>query len=654
MSDKKDYEHINDLRKRLYDRNFGGAHTTPRATGHVAVDDVSRGWDVKPVAPPPSPPLPASTMIAPTDPFAVPALTIVPPLALKKKANYRLFLLLGSLGIFIFIAVLSSIYLFFGQNQISAKNITFAITGPVSVSAGDSVPFELAIANQNSVAIESATLIVNYPAGTKTSDAQRDLYEERVPLALVSPGEAIKIPVQAVLYGEENEEKEIKAAIEYRIKDSNGIYYKEAESIKVKINSSPLAMRIDALEKVSSGQELDITLTIASNTTAPQRNILITANYPNSFTFTQAEPSPSYGKNTWIIEEIKPEEFITIKLRGRVDGVAADMSELSFSAGTPRSDNQFIVSTLLSKVATSYAIERPFIDVQVGVNNDTDGDVVLQAGTEAQIVVQVKNTLSESIYDMKIAVTPQGNLIRDDLIGVGNGQYDSRTKTIVWEIASMADLAEVKPGETRTVLFTVQPDPAQTTGSFSISTNISSRRVGEQSAEESVLGRALAEVKYASTLAVQGQVGYNNGAFGDTGPIPPVVDETTTYTITLAAQAGVNGVTGAVMTTTLPSYVTWLDTVEGPGTVTYNPVSKQLRWEAGLIEASASTQLQFQVAVTPNVTQVGKQLVLVGEQTLRGTDRFSDTALSARAGSISNLLSPEAGFAAGNDVVQEE
>ena len=76
------------------------------------------------------------------------------------------------------------------------------------MAAGDVVPLQISIANQNSVPMESANLILNYPVGTKTSDEQaRDLFEERIPLSNLLAGEAVNIPVSIVMFGEENQEK---------------------------------------------------------------------------------------------------------------------------------------------------------------------------------------------------------------------------------------------------------------------------------------------------------------------------------------------------------------------------------------------------------------------------------------------------------------
>ena len=657
MSGIKDQQNIDDLRKRLYERDFGGEPGLERHNLTSTPVDVSRGWGdmkVPVVAPVSAPEVPAA---AAPEMAAYDAL-VPPPLVVEetpKKTNrsYRLIILLACVGLFIVAAIVSSVFLFFGTNQISARNISISITAPFAVAAGEKLPIQVSVANQNTVQIEAATLILNYPSGTKTADAEaKDLYEERVPIDVLTPGQALNVPLNVILFGEENEEKEIKAVIEYRVTGSNGTFFKDAEPIKVKINSSPLVVRVDSVEKVSSGQEIEVKITLQSNASVIQRNILVEASFPNSFTFLKSEPQPAYSQNVWIIPEIQPESSQTITLRGRVSGVANEEAQIQIAVGAPRSDNQFIMGSTLSKADTNYTIERAFIDVLVDINQDTDGEAVVDAGRDANVLVRIKNTLDETIYDMRVEVAPTGNLIRDNQLLIPSGYYDTGSKTIRYEVSGMATLAEVRPGETRDFIFSVKPDVNQTTASFSISTSVYARRVGEANASEEVVGTALAEAKYSSTILIDSQVGRNDGPFSDTGAVPPVANQDTTYTLTFAAAAGVNDVTGAVMTTTLPQYVSWLDEYQGEGTIEYNPVAKQLKWNIGTLTAKTAKQMQVQVSLLPSVTQVGTTPVLIGAQELRATDRFTSVGLRTSKLQLSAELSTEAGYEEGNGVVE--
>lgn len=651
MAGIKDQKNIEALRQRLYERNFSEINTEKSKLVNEQIN-VARGWDGisdKVVAGLSNESKPEVV----TPPVVATPLTIQVAEAGKSKRSYRWIILLASVGIFLLVAIFSSFYLFFGANQISGRNISISLSAPIAVAAGDTVPLQISIANQNSVPMESANLILNYPVGTKTNDEQgRDLFEERIPLSNLVAGEVVNVPVSVVIFGEENQEKEIKASIEYRVSGSNGTFFKEAEPVMVRINSSPLVIRATTLSKVSSGQEIEIKITVQSNASTVQRNLLVSASYPNSFSFISAEPAPDYRQNEWLIKEIAPESSQVITLRGRVNGVADESAEIQLTVGTPRSDNQFIMGSVLSKVNTNYIIEHPFIDVAVLINDDGDGSAVLNPEEEAEVKVVVKNTLDESVYDMRIEVTPKGNLIRDNFVSVSGGLYDSLSKIIRWEVSGDSSLGEIAPGDEREFTFNIKADPRQSTAAFNVSTNVFARRVNEPNASQEIVGTGVAEAKYSSAISIGAQIGYGDGDFSDTGPIPPVVHETTTYTATFEVSAGVNDVTGAVLTTTLPQHVTWLDNYKGEGAVEFNPVSKEIRWNIGNLAAKTSSKLQVQLAITPNQNQAGRDLSLVDSQNLKATDRFTGASLSARAYTLRNELSTEFGFSPGNGKVQ--
>lgn len=657
MSGIKDQENIDDLRKRLYERG-GNSVVTKR---HELTDKpiaVARGWgeisnDKITSTPIQSLPTENETDILPEDNLI--HITETDIKSTKKKRSFRTLILLFSFGVLVLSIIVSSVYMLFGGNQISANNISITMTAPFAVAGGEVVPLQINIKNDNAVSIESATLILNYPTGTKSADeTARDLYEERMPLADIKAGEAIDVPVKAVLFGEENEDKEIKATVEYRVSNSNGTFFKDAEPVHVKINSSPLVLRVEAVDKVSSGQEIDVTLTLQSNATTPMRNVLVSADYPNSFSLIRSEPTTSQGQNTWLVEEILPNKTYVIKLRGLITGLSNETSEIQFKAGNPKADNQFLLGSILTQTKTGYLIEKPFIGVKVNINGDDDGSVLLNSGVDTNVVVYVTNTLDESVYDMRVELAPSGNIIRDDRIKVDSGFYESSSKKINWEISSMSSLQEVPPGEKRDFKLNIKPDENQATGAFDVSVKVFARRVGEANASEELIGTALAEAKYSSVIKVSAEAGHQSSPFGDKGPVPPVAGKETDYTITLEASAGVNDVTGAVLTTSLPQYVAWLNETEGDGKIEYNPVSKQIKWDISEIKAKTSKQIKIHVSLLPSVTHVGRILTLLEAQDLRATDRFTDVSLQAKNETVDNELSEELGFKHDNGIVQSE
>lgn len=657
MAGIKDQENIDELRKRLYERGSSSELSARHQLTPRPAVEVSRGWDM-----PSSNPVEPSPVVNPTSvlaPDIVPAQDYVlvkdekEEEKIKPKRRYRKFVLIVSSIFFLITATLSSLYLFFGANQISATNVSVSLSTEFSIAAGETLPVQISITNQNTVAIESATLIINYPPGTRSNEENgKDLYEERISLDTITPGQAKNVPLKVVLYGEENDSKEIKASIEYRIAGSNGTFFKEAVPQSVIISSSPLVLRVTGVDEISSGQELEVRLQLKSNSTSVQRNILVSASYPNSFSFTKSEPEAAYSDNSWFIKELKPEETFDITMHGKITGLSGEASEIQLKAGNPQLENQFMMGSVLAQTKFSYKIENPFTSVVVGINGDTDGEAILAPDAKAEVIVNVTNTLPESLYDLRVVLKPRGNLIREGLLEIDERNYNSSNNNIEFNASEDESLGEIKSNETKKFSFKVKPDDKQTTPSFNVIAEIYARKANEPDGTESLMGSASAEAKYSSVANLGSQLGYSDGPFTDSGPIPPIVDTVTTYTVTMVAGAGVNDMAGAVVTTSLPQYMTWLAKTEGPGQIEYNPVSKQIRWNVGEVSAGQNKTIKFQVSLLPTSTQVGKTALVIGPQELRANDSFTGVSLRANNPALGSELSTELGFVKNNGEIQ--
>lgn len=118
-------------------------------------------------------------------------------------------------------------------------------------------------------------------------------------------------------------------------------------------------MRINTLKKVH--RRIEVELVVQSNASAPLKDILVQADYPNNFDFSRSEPNPMYRESAWLLDEIKPEETKTIKIRGVIVGQQAEEFQIKFSAGTPKPENEFEIGSILTIANADFVIEQPFV-----------------------------------------------------------------------------------------------------------------------------------------------------------------------------------------------------------------------------------------------------------------------------------------------------
>ncbi len=676
MSGIKDSERIEALRKRLYERGTPEVERTKHTLTDAPVD-VPHVWKRAPqAAPKPSTPPPAPVAVSAQPRVAPPVAPYVPPsrnedvyatpLAAPRPSlatmsprpqnkRYRFKMIAAGLIFFVLSIMVSILFMTFGNGGISGENITITATGPFTIGGGEIMPIQVGLHNNNQVAIESATLIVEYPRGTLSANEERkELYSERLPLDVVAAGETINVPIRAIVFGEENQEQEIKVSVEYRVAGSNALFFKEAEPLRFKISSSPLVVNVDALKKISSGQETELTLEIKSNAQNTMSDVLLIAEYPLGFSYTSADPAPTSGQNQWQIDTLDPEQKVTIKIKGVVVGQATDEYAVNFAVGVPNERDSRTLASIFATAQTQFEIEQPFLDIDLEIAGVVNGTAVVKPVERSSVSIEVTNTLQDSIYDIVAEVQLSGNAISDLEVGPPSGFYDSNTKKIIWDISSAPELENLAPGETARLTFAIAPsEAAATSPEINIAVNIKARRVSESQAAETLTGTAKGTMKVASALELDGFATHSSGVFTDVGPVPPRPEQKTSYTLSFSLQNGTNDIAGGVMTATLPTYVTWENQTAGTGTFSYDQVKRLVTWNVGKVEANASVFGSIQVSLVPSRSQLATEPTLVGEQFFRADDLFTGSVVRDTSAPVTTEISTEAGFDKGNGTVVE-
>jgi len=473
----------------------------------------------------------------------------------KPKQTYRVKLVIVGLAFFVIAMVISSASLYFGGGSISGENISIDISDTqFTIGGGEQLSFQVAIANQNSVPIESATLIIDYPVGTQSAEnSGEELFSERVQLNDIDTGEVINVPLKAIIFGEENEEKTINASVEYRVRGSNAIFFKEAEPLRLKINSSPVTIRVNAVDSISSGQEIEIGLIIRSNSPTPLSDILVKASYPTGFDFTESDTETSSGQDTWLIEDLAPEEEQTIVIRGLIVGKQNEERIFEFSVGVPNERDRFGLASVFSKATAEVAMEEPFLDIGVEIDGDSSETVVISTKDSTSVNITFTNTQGDAIYDGVITAKLSGNALNEIEIDVSDGFYDSTTNIITWDSVDVEGLAEIAPGQSNLVRFRLSPEEnISRTPEIGLEVTVSGQRVYDDRVPQELVGSISRTIRVESLTKLESSAVYSVGQFTNTGPIPPIAEEITQYTFNMEVQNGSNNITNTEVTAVLP------------------------------------------------------------------------------------------------------
>lgn len=620
---------MDNLRERLYARG-----ETPRPHERTSLRSerplVNMGSDVvvKPRAPVLTPP-----------PITPPPTSFANQIGANASGGWRKYrgvLLMVAIGFFVLSVVASSLYIMLGQNSVSGSNIAVGVSGPFTVGGGDVLSLQIGITNQNNVAIESATLVVEYPPGTRSGDDEnKELFSERIALdSGIAPGDTYNFPIKARVFGEENQESSVRVSVEYRVTGSSATFYKEAAPHRFKIGSAPVVMKIESEGTISSGQETSIVLTVTSNSSSPITNLIVRADYPSGFEFTSSVPNTVSGRNIWSIPELKPEESAEIEIRGIVIGTESEKYVVKFTAGVSDGRTNDLAS-VLAITDTEFTLEDPFLAIDVKVDNSSDQTVTISPDSTATVSLALRNSLETTVYDGLVEVKLSGNALSSTDVLVNNGYYDANAKVVRFNVSEVSALREIDPDATVNLSFSLRPEATGVeTPQITMDVSASARRVSAGSAREQIADTISRVIKLESRpTMVQELLG------ADTGPVPPRAGETTKYQIRWQLENSANSISDAVVTATLPSYVEWTGETGGSGAWSYNPSTRTVEWRAGSVNAGSGASGDFYVNFLPSASLAGRTPTLVEAAHLRSNDNFTGSVLRYSAQAITTEIS---------------
>lgn len=605
-----DSAHIEELRKRLYSRGADGL----RMTRHTLT--------------PPAPQAPAQeSPLPPASTAQVQSDTITEMGSTHTRKRYRAVLIIAGLIFFFGALAVSSFLMFVGGNTFSSDNITIASTGPTSIGGGEAYEFQISVANQNNIAIQSTTLIVSYPRGTRSvEDGSREITTERHVIDTVESGQLVNIPLRARVFGEENEEREISIGLEYRVSGSNATFEKSAEPIKFTITTSPVVLNFDVPESVTSGEVTTLDVIMQSNAKTPLTDILVQLSYPEGFDFESADIDTISGEDTWKFATLLPNEKKTIRLKGIFTAYGNSLQSVSAVAGVANG-NSNVPASYLATAHADVTVKAEELDLQILINGKVSEHVAIHGSNPVVVDVQYKNTVHERLTDPSLSVLLTGSALGTFRIETTD-EYDDTTHTVM----SHRKARTLSQNETFSLTFTLVPERAMPPSSeISIDARISGTRELEGGNTQAIEDSFTSSIKFGELPTLTSITNYSEGPFVNTGAVPPVVGQTTQYTYLLTAKGGPNDLSDVEVVATLPVSVSWLDLVTGGDTVTFDSSTRTMRWVIGNMSAHAEERVGIQISFVPTGAHIGRIPIILEKQQLRGVDRFTNTPVHAEA-----------------------
>ena len=572
-------------------------------------------------------------------------------------------ILLGAFIFFVLALGFTFSKFFLGSNIVSGNNIDILVSGPVSIAGGEELPLDIQVINNNNVNLNSVSLKIEYPAGTKSSiDQSQDFPRYSELLGDINIGKSQKRLVKSVLFGEENSQQIVKITVEYRTTGSNAIFSKEKD-FNVLISSSPVNVSVSAPTEVNSNQLADFSIDINSNSTSVVKNLILKAEYPFGFNLSSSNPkSISSDNSVFAIGDLAPGAKRTIRISGSIAGQDGEQRVIKFTVGIPSNNDNTVVATPLASYVSTISLKKSSVSLDVAVNQQSGDNLAIGVGNKNTVSISWQNNLPEQISDMIIKIKFSGQILDKDSVNVAGGFYNSGDNSIVFGKTEQPAFSNVNPSDQGDLQFSFNSlypssDSLSSFNNASIKMNISVMGSRASTQAQELLYSDTKTLKLSSSLRLLSRGFRTVGPFENSGPFPPQVDNQTTYTITWTASDSFNNVTGAKVSAFLPPNVTWTGyTSPDSETITYDKGTGEVYWNIGDMRYGVGTNslarsVSFQVAVTPSIVQVGQDLNILNEATISGTDVYSGERIGEVKSPVTTTITSDPEYVDGAGIV---
>jgi hypothetical protein len=567
---------------------------------------------------------------------------------------------------FFVLAIGYASYMFFaGGNTVSNDNIEISVLGNTFTAGGEELPLQIEIINKNSSLLELADLVVEYPNGS-SGDLSGDTERLRESLGTIPSGAVKKENMKIILFGEQGSVRQVRIALEYRVEGSNAIFVKE-KFFDVTISSAPINLTMEAPTEMSLNQEITLNVKATLNATKSASKILVKLDYPVGFQFISAKPAPSINNNIWSLGDLSPGSERDISIVGKMMDVL-DGEEKTFHvySGVQSENDTTNIGIVFNSLGHTILIKKPFIEAKLFVNGVYQREYATNSKTPIQGEIRWINNLDTKINDLQVVAKISGSALNRKTILPKEGFYDSARDMIIWDKNSRSNFSEVNPGDSGSLSFSVTPLSLFSDLGGMISDpniNIEVSINGKQALE----GNSMTELKNSETKIVRiiSDVGlaskalYYFGPFTNTGPVPPRVENETTYTISWSLSNTSNSISKAEVRSTIPQWMRFVGLISPESEdLVYNPSTKEIIWSVGTIGkgtgiTEGGREVFFQVALNPSLSQVGTAPIILNDTILTGHDDFANVDVRVNKASLNTRLPNDTAFPSSGDRVVE-
>ena len=529
----------------------------------------------------------------------------------------------------ILLVVVGIISYWFYQERIFSKEVLkLEILGPENIQMGQEFEYTVRYKNNGNFTLEEPKLIFEYPEYSVTDEGKTMLTKD---LKDIYPGEEQIFQFKTRLLGKENDLKIARAWLSFKPKNLKARY--ESKTIfTTKIDLVPLNLEFDLPSKIESGKEAQFSLNYYSNIDYTFSDLSIITEYPAEFEFLEANPQ-ALEKTEWRIASLKKTEGGRIKIKGNFAGEVGHFLNFKARIGLWQK-GEFI---LLKEINKDVGLINPLLYISQRINGVSD--YIASPGEKLHYEIFFRNIGSTPFENQFLLVRLDGAAFDLNTVKTDSGEVQTADNLIIWDWKQVPELRLLDIQEEGKVEFEVQLKDSWA----SQETNV----IIKDKVNISQISQEF-QIKVNSKLEVLQKGYFTDPIFGNSGPIPPVAGQPTTYTINWQVKNYYNDVKNVKVRATLSQGVALTGKILPESEISkfsFDSNSREIVWTvandlaAGTGVLNTPPNVSFQISLTPSISQEGKTITLINKAKITGEDQWTGRNIEWEGQAIDTTLS---------------
>lgn len=541
--------------------------------------------------------------------------------------------------------LLGGIYFAFNwnKNNYSKESLKLEILGPNDATLSQEVEYLVKYKNNGNFRLENPELIFVPPENSAEDGnilERQVLGTEKLGQAIY-PGEEKSFSFKVRLLGEEGEAKTAKAYLSYQPKELKA-RYESSTSLTTVIKSVPLTFEFDLPSKIELGKDFNFRINYFSNIDYPLTNLRCQLEYPFGFEFGQANPK-SIDKTDWEIPVLNKSEGGRIEVSGKITGEVGNVKIFKAKLGIWK-NGEFI---LLKEAEKGIEIIKPSLYLRQEINGNPQ--YAASPGDWLHYQVYFKNIGDEALTNLFLVNKLEGELFDFKTMKSDSGNFQSGDNSIIFDWRKAGSLSYLIPMDEGKVDFWIKlKDDLGNIKNPTLKNTV----FISQAREEFV-------TKVGSKIEMAQRGYFQDEVFGNSGPIPPKVGDTTSYTIAWQVK-NYSEVKNVRVRAVLPENVILTGKIfpeSETSKFSFDSQSREIVWSLGdlrVVQGSptSSPSISFQVAFTPENSQMFQTPQIIGEAKITGEDVWTETILESTSPAIKTDLPDDETITPGLGIVQ--